>query len=429
MDWRQAIENAAGSTIAPDVQRARDQEAAEIKMREREQIQKSNLDAFEKQRQLEALDRDITRMGFTPPGSGWRQAFEAMPVPAAASAPAAVIPGVVPGQTAPAAVPEVSRLLSTARGMAKGVTAGASRPVSSFLMVGLDKLVGEGKLTRQEALSILDEQEAADVAANPVLYKGAEMAGAVGLGSRLAALRGGTTAKGMIGFGAGTGAVSGFSEKEQLEDALKGAGIGATLSLLPAGASKLINDRIARMGKEFTEKETKPIVQSVVDKVERNLPDMIKKMERKGKFTMSPEAIDQLRFDMQQKMIEQYTYGNYGRTVGEMFMKNVPSYLTPMGGVAGLGLSSIGGLSGAESAAVTAAGLLAKPALSTAANVVARNASVAAPQMQRAVSGTAQALTQPAIQSTTEYVTERENRLRKLADEFRLKYPTLVQGQ
>lgn len=166
--------------------------------------------------------QEVTRTGTQP----WEQ--PAMPAPA-------------PAPMVPTPPPQPMPLMSAARGLTYGATMNVARPAASVLMVGLDKLLGEGKLTRKEALEILSEQEAADRAANPFYYGAGQLGGAVALpGAALAKLAARVPALGTVGGVAGTGAVTGgigaLAESEDPTKTLYGATLGALTGGLVGGA-------------------------------------------------------------------------------------------------------------------------------------------------------------------------------------------------
>lgn len=130
-------------------------------------------------------------------------------------------------------------LVAGVRGVGAGASLGAIRYPAALSMVGIDKLIGEGKLSYREALALIREQDRADMEE----HKGARLAGEIAgtIGSSLATGGGGLLAQ--AAKAGATGAISGFTANEGMEnagtDTLRGAALGSTLGALGAGVQKV----------------------------------------------------------------------------------------------------------------------------------------------------------------------------------------------
>jgi len=130
------------------------------------------------------------------------------------------------------------RLAALLRGAGEGATGGLVKYPAAGLMFAMDKLVGEGKLSYDEALKLIREQRAADIEESPVLHTVGNVAGAlVPLG---VIARGGATLGKVIAGNAALGGAQGFSanaaeEGTTLQDTLVGTGLGAGVGALGAG--------------------------------------------------------------------------------------------------------------------------------------------------------------------------------------------------
>ena len=137
-------------------------------------------------------------------------------------------------------MPSLSDIFDSAlagyRGVTQGVTGGLARYPAAVAMMGMDKVMGRGKMTYDEALQAIREQDAQDRAEHPYARIGGEVAG--GLGQAIATGGGGMLAQ--VGKSAGLGAVNGFTANGGTDNALMdtatGAGLGA---LFGAGGAKL----------------------------------------------------------------------------------------------------------------------------------------------------------------------------------------------
>lgn len=116
-------------------------------------------------------------------------------------------------------------ILATARGGVSGMTAGFSKPLGAGAAVLIDKLVGTGKLTYEEARQIVEEQDRESRNQAPGLYTGAQLVGGLVPASRVAKVASGV--KGMAAGSAALGAAQGYHDTGTLEGTLAGAGVGA----------------------------------------------------------------------------------------------------------------------------------------------------------------------------------------------------------
>lgn len=123
-------------------------------------------------------------------------------------------------------------VLATARGIGIGGSLGLIKYPAASTMVLVDKLMADNpQLTFDQALDAINQQQARDRAERPLAAYGSEIAGALVPGVALA--RTATTIPAAIGGGVAQGALSGFNEAQQLQDAGIGAVAGGVLA--PAG--------------------------------------------------------------------------------------------------------------------------------------------------------------------------------------------------
>lgn len=329
------------------------------------------------------------------------------------------------------------RFMSAARGLTYGLTAGAARPLASYAMLGLDKLIGEGRLTRQEALEILKQQQQEDIATNPISYGAGQVAGSFGLGSRLAALKGGTTIPGAIAYGAGTGAVSGYSESERALDAVTGSVLGAATQGLGSAIAGGVQTAAQAFGKNWT----KNAVRDITKQADKDVAEKVKEAVLLTGRRPSETELARMRLDRKLELADQYTIGNIMKLTGQRFVEEVKTGVpAAIGGGAAGALGALAGgadpltgaLYGAGGAlAVTKANVLgdvATGASRAAGKYFATDPTGAYPTSQRmqsfaqmaerGVGGVSQSFAQPFIQNEI----EKRSRLQMLADEFRAKY-------
>jgi hypothetical protein len=126
--------------------------------------------------------------------------------------------------------------MRAARGLGSGVSLGLTKYPAAALLMGTRALTGYGgpENTYQAALQEVSEQEKQMEAESPLVYGGGKLAGSMMLlpGTGGAVLP-------MMGRTAAMGGVSGFTEEEQLSDALTGAAIGAGTAGVLGGLSTL----------------------------------------------------------------------------------------------------------------------------------------------------------------------------------------------
>lgn len=358
---------------------------------------------------------DINQFAVTPSVPDINQ-FAAVPTPAAPPAPTR-------------AAPQPNQFMTAARGLTYGLTAGAAKPLASYAMVGLDKLIGEGKLTRQEALQLLEEQRAEDIAASPITYGAGQVVGGLGLGSRLAALKGGTTIPGAIGYGGAAGAVSGYSETEKAIDAVTGAVLGGALQGTASALAGGVKMGAEAFGKQWVTKTAKDID----DQVAKEMKDVAKERLLTTGKRMTPQEIKNEGLARKIQLAEQYTLSNIFKLTGQRALEEAKTGV-PIA-IGGAAAGSLGALASGQNplagAALGAGGALA----ATKANVLGdvttgasrfagkyfanpmRTASFAE-LAERGAGGLAQTAAQPLIQQQA----DQRSRLQTLADDFRAKY-------
>lgn len=134
--------------------------------------------------------------------------------------------------------------LAGVRGFGTGASMGVVKYPAAGLMLALDRLVGEGRLSPGEALQLINEQQQADRTEHPYASYGGEIAGSIAMPGAAGARAATNIAKmttsravpilstGVIG--AGQGAIAGFNERQNLDDAAVGAGVGGVFG---AGAN------------------------------------------------------------------------------------------------------------------------------------------------------------------------------------------------
>jgi hypothetical protein len=124
--------------------------------------------------------------------------------------------------------------LATVRGVGIGGTLGAIKYPAASVMVLVDRLMAENpRLTFQEALQAINEQQAYDRETRPINAFGGELTGALNPAANLARLQ---SPIAMMAGGATQGAVAGFNERQDLGD----AGMGAAAGTVLAGAGSLV---------------------------------------------------------------------------------------------------------------------------------------------------------------------------------------------
>lgn len=142
------------------------------------------------------------------------------------------------------------------RGVGSGASMGLHKYPAAAGMVLLNQLLEKNpQLTMSEALQLINEQQQTDRQNNPVASYGGEIAGSIvpGVGmvgkAANAVARGTTSVLAPVAtataMGAGQGAVSAFNERQNLDDAPMGAGLGA-LGGLAGGSLQTVANKVGR---------------------------------------------------------------------------------------------------------------------------------------------------------------------------------------
>lgn len=169
-------------------------------------------------------------------------------------------------------MPTLQEILSGARGVISGGSVGLSKyPAAAMMLMmdqsGLTEQVKRGKLTWNEALTLLEEQQARDYAENPKATIAGNLAGAGALGLLTS---GASTIPAAMAVNAGLGGVQGYTQKEDLTDAAIGAGVGA----VAGGATKGIQTGVSKLA----EKVTTQRLSAYIEKLLREKPKGYKQM-------------------------------------------------------------------------------------------------------------------------------------------------------
>ncbi len=119
----------------------------------------------------------------------------------------------------------MSGILPAVRGVGQGAMLGLQRYPAAAGMTLLDRLVGEGKLTYEEALALIREQDVQDVENYPKARIGGEIVGSVAnaLGT------GGAGLARTVGRTALQGGVQGFTQNAGFDNTLRDVGQGAAI--------------------------------------------------------------------------------------------------------------------------------------------------------------------------------------------------------
>lgn len=171
----------------------------------------------------------------------------------------------------------VEGALPAIRGAGVGATLGLVKPASAGLMYAIDRLMGEGKLTMSEAMQLINEQQAADRAQQPIASYGGEA-----VGSLLPAITGGgaianiariggrglapaaTRIGGQAAIGAGQGGIAAYNENQDLGEAALGAAVGAPLALLGQGGQAGVNALVRRSAQNVAREREQSAIASAL---------------------------------------------------------------------------------------------------------------------------------------------------------------------
>ena len=131
-----------------------------------------------------------------------------------------------------------SEALPFVRGFGEGKTAGLIKYPAAMVMMGLDKAVGEGKMTWNDAKDAINQQRKDDADNHAIAYLSGNVAGSVGgiPGGGVATAAGKVLQR--IGP-VGQGAIQGYTQNENLGDAATGAAIGGAAHVI-GGAVKMV---------------------------------------------------------------------------------------------------------------------------------------------------------------------------------------------
>lgn len=178
-------------------------------------------------------------------------------------------------------LPDMPASMAGARGFVNSLTLGASRPIGAGMMLALDQLIGEGKLTLQEALQLITEQQERDQKEHSGAALVGNLAGAV-----LPAIATGGGSVGLQAAKLGSqGLTQGlmnselFSGKDNIDygnvatDTALGGGLGTLFGAAGAGASKYAQSVIRKASerniRQLTEREMLKGQQAVVQQTPR----------------------------------------------------------------------------------------------------------------------------------------------------------------
>lgn len=179
------------------------------------------------------------------------------------------------------------------RGVGRGASYGLYKYPASMIMLALDKLVGEGKMTRAEAMETLNRQQDDDRAQHPYAAYGGEIAGAfvpggqgklvqlaAGPGAKMVSTmqRGmtvpgasGTTARVAqsvargAGQGAAGGGIAGYMEHQDTSEAVRGATLGGALGAGAAGAQRAQAAFVTNRAATMAQKNIKQLTEEILD--------------------------------------------------------------------------------------------------------------------------------------------------------------------
>ena len=160
----------------------------------------------------------------------------------------------------------IDGVLPAVRGFGNGASLGTLRYPAAAGMMLLDRAVGDGKLTYQQALAEIRAQDAEDTEQHPYARTGGEIAGtvlnSVGTGGGVLQVAGRTAL---------AGGVQGFTGREGMDnaaqDTLAGAAVGGTLGALAGTGQKVLGN--------FAKSRYVAQKQRVIDKAAQTADDFI----------------------------------------------------------------------------------------------------------------------------------------------------------
>lgn len=158
------------------------------------------------------------------------------------------------------------RALPAVRSFGVGSTAGLVKYPAAGAMIAYDQLVGEGKLTPQEALNVINLQQQEDITRYPVTSTAAEMAGSIIPAAKIA--RAAKTIPQMAVGGATLGALSGFNQQQSPQEAITGAGLGAILGTVGGATGTGLNKSLRSIIKSGKTKQLDSVENALNSKID-----------------------------------------------------------------------------------------------------------------------------------------------------------------